>query len=198
MIKKITFRKGLDSNRPTLAVGEPGFSTDTKKLYVGSSSGNILINQVTSSDVSSSINTALTGYATEDYVDGAIESTQPVLLHNLEALNPTGSNTFFTSLYGDYNLDSSYKMFLLHYEIKACSTNYGCFDIATTPLNFLLLNGVYSTARYPQATGDGNATSLPGIKFSINGPVLSITDIYLSLGAGNSESFVKIKIYGIK
>lgn len=39
----ITFKKGLEKDLPTLQSGEPAFTTDTKKLFVGSSSGNIQI-----------------------------------------------------------------------------------------------------------------------------------------------------------
>ena len=36
-------KRGLFSQLPTLAVGEPGFTTDRNQLFVGSSSGNQLI-----------------------------------------------------------------------------------------------------------------------------------------------------------
>lgn len=37
-------RRGLEAGRPDLAVGEPGFCTDTGHLYVGSTSGDVGIN----------------------------------------------------------------------------------------------------------------------------------------------------------
>ena len=40
---QIKFRRGLASALPTLAAGEPGFTTDTRELYVGSSVGNIRV-----------------------------------------------------------------------------------------------------------------------------------------------------------
>jgi hypothetical protein len=43
-IRKIRLRRGLEANLPTLDVGEPGFTTDTKKMYIGSSTGNVLVN----------------------------------------------------------------------------------------------------------------------------------------------------------
>ncbi|KJR48390.1 Phage tail fiber protein [Desulfosporosinus sp. I2] len=39
----ITIRKGLEANLPTLADGELGITTDTKKLYIGTDSGNALL-----------------------------------------------------------------------------------------------------------------------------------------------------------
>jgi len=40
---QITIRKGLEVNLPTLADGELGITTDTKKLYIGTASGNALL-----------------------------------------------------------------------------------------------------------------------------------------------------------
>ena len=39
----IQIKRGTESGIPTLAEGEPGFTTDTHKLFIGSSSGNKLI-----------------------------------------------------------------------------------------------------------------------------------------------------------
>ena len=39
----ITFKKGQQANLPVLAEAEPAFTTDTKKLYIGSSTGNVEI-----------------------------------------------------------------------------------------------------------------------------------------------------------
>jgi len=39
----VTIRKGLEVNLPTLADGELGITTDTKKLYIGTASGNALL-----------------------------------------------------------------------------------------------------------------------------------------------------------
>ena len=43
MATKIKFKRGLEENIPQLEVGEPGFTTDSKKLFVGSDAGNIEI-----------------------------------------------------------------------------------------------------------------------------------------------------------
>lgn len=43
MAVTILFKRGLKTNIPALAVGEPGFCTDTKELFVGSSDGNKLV-----------------------------------------------------------------------------------------------------------------------------------------------------------
>lgn len=39
----IQIRRGLEANIGTLAVGELGYCTDTNKLYIGSTSGNVLL-----------------------------------------------------------------------------------------------------------------------------------------------------------
>ena len=43
MAANITFKKGQQANLPVLAEAEPAFTTDTKKLFIGSSTGNIEI-----------------------------------------------------------------------------------------------------------------------------------------------------------
>lgn len=47
---KIRIRRGLESKLPILDEGEFGFTTDTKKLYIGTSSGNQLL--INTADVS--------------------------------------------------------------------------------------------------------------------------------------------------
>ena len=41
MANQIRVRRGMEAFLPTLLEGEPGFCTDTKALYVGTSSGNV-------------------------------------------------------------------------------------------------------------------------------------------------------------
>lgn len=41
MANKIQVRRGLKANLPILAIGEPAFCTDTKELYIGTSTGNV-------------------------------------------------------------------------------------------------------------------------------------------------------------
>ena len=41
MANKIQIKRGPAASLPTLDVGEPGFTTDTKKLYIGASGGNV-------------------------------------------------------------------------------------------------------------------------------------------------------------
>ncbi|NCB00629.1 MAG: hypothetical protein EOM67_00490, partial [Spirochaetia bacterium] len=43
----IKIKRGLKANIPTLQVGEPGFCTDTKELFVGSADGNKLVGEGT-------------------------------------------------------------------------------------------------------------------------------------------------------
>lgn len=64
----IQFKRGAASGIPTLAAGEPGWTTDDEQLYVGTGSGNVLIGPVEdAADLGS-------GAATDGYVltaDGA-------------------------------------------------------------------------------------------------------------------------------
>lgn len=41
MANKIQVRRGLKANIPTLSAGEPGYTTDTRELYIGTGSGNV-------------------------------------------------------------------------------------------------------------------------------------------------------------
>jgi hypothetical protein len=41
---KIQIKRGLKSELPTLSVGELGYCTDTKEVFIGSSTGNVLVN----------------------------------------------------------------------------------------------------------------------------------------------------------
>jgi hypothetical protein len=40
-MKKIQLKRGLEKDLPILSEGEPGFTTDTEKVFIGSSNGNI-------------------------------------------------------------------------------------------------------------------------------------------------------------
>jgi len=82
-MKKILLRRGLSADLPTLDIGEPGFVTDTGELYIGSTSGNVLINTIngsgglTEQQLNDAISAALTGYATESYVNNQISMIPP-------------------------------------------------------------------------------------------------------------------------
>jgi hypothetical protein len=43
-MSKIQIRRGLKSELPTLNIGELGYCTDTKELFIGSATGNVLVN----------------------------------------------------------------------------------------------------------------------------------------------------------
>ena len=43
MANKILLKRGLNANLPTLGIGEPGFTTDNKELWIGASGGNVKI-----------------------------------------------------------------------------------------------------------------------------------------------------------
>jgi len=117
-IRKIRLRRGLESQLPTLDVGEPGFTTDTKRFFIGSATGNIeypsltavqaLIDNLDLSEIeglateeyvdnaiSAIPTTDLTGLATEEYVDNAIAAIG-------ESLPPyRGFKAHYGKLYGN-------------------------------------------------------------------------------------------------
>ncbi|MDP4268207.1 MAG: hypothetical protein Q8880_12330 [Bacteroidota bacterium] len=69
MSTKIQLKRGLEKDLPTLSEGELGFTTDTWKLFVGSSNGNIQLAKM--SDITGATNhqkyttwTATTGQIT--------------------------------------------------------------------------------------------------------------------------------------
>jgi hypothetical protein len=45
MSKTIQIKRGLKAGLPTLAPGELGYTTNTKELYIGTDSGNELVEQ---------------------------------------------------------------------------------------------------------------------------------------------------------
>ena len=47
MATTIKIKRGLKTNLPTLAVGELGYCTDTNELFIGTSEGNVLVNEGT-------------------------------------------------------------------------------------------------------------------------------------------------------
>lgn len=114
MADKIIVRKGLKSQIPILEEAELGFCTDTKELYIGSNSGNILLNgsgsggggitlgNVTSLTVPSktSISVALqwspvaeaTSYDIE--VNGVLRGNVSTTSYNVTSLNPSTTYEF--------------------------------------------------------------------------------------------------------
>lgn len=51
MAQKIQIRRGLKADLPSLSEGEFGFCLDTKELFIGTSTGNVLVNNVSWSDI---------------------------------------------------------------------------------------------------------------------------------------------------
>lgn len=49
----IQIKRGLYANLPTLLEGEPAFTTDTEKLYIGTGSENILVSDQTYTHIQS-------------------------------------------------------------------------------------------------------------------------------------------------
>jgi hypothetical protein len=89
-VRKIRFRRGNQTNLPNLDAGEPGFALDTRRLYVGGSTGNVEI--ATKEYVDAQIESVEQpeGLATEEYVDEAIagiEAGGSTTLTHLELTN---------------------------------------------------------------------------------------------------------------
>jgi hypothetical protein len=59
---KILVRRGLDANIPVFDTGEPGFATDTKRVFIGSDEGNIELSKKSDAD---NLGIQLTGIKTE-------------------------------------------------------------------------------------------------------------------------------------
>jgi uncharacterized cupredoxin-like copper-binding protein len=99
MANKIQVRRGLRAHLPTLSVGELGFCTDTKELFVGSNSGNVAIANLDhvhdfthdhhelyyqKSEVDqklatkSNIDHTHTGYASQTYVDTELDKKSDI------------------------------------------------------------------------------------------------------------------------
>jgi hypothetical protein len=59
MANPLRLKKRLAANLPTLAAGEPAFTTDTKKLYIGDGTTNTEIGSGTGTDAVTTAGTAL-------------------------------------------------------------------------------------------------------------------------------------------
>lgn len=86
MANKIQIKRGLKANLPTLSEGEAAFTTDEKKLYIGSNSGNIEIGgngSTATATYTATITTTWAGTAapyTQDItVNGILSSDNPIV-----------------------------------------------------------------------------------------------------------------------
>lgn len=80
----LQFKRGLAAGIPTLAAGEPGWTTDTNELYVGTGSGNILIGPgggYSDEEAQDAVGTILVDSSTIDftYNDGTPSITAAVI-----------------------------------------------------------------------------------------------------------------------
>lgn len=70
ILNKIQIKRGLKANLPTLDIGEPAYCTDTKQFFIGTSTGNELINGgFFSSDIDGG---DFTDLSTTDTIDGGV------------------------------------------------------------------------------------------------------------------------------
>lgn len=90
MAATITVKRGLAAGIPSLAVGEPAFTTDTHEFYVGSSGGNVLIGPTSTGGTVTSVDVSggTTGLTTSG---GPITSSGTITLEGTLALTNGGT-----------------------------------------------------------------------------------------------------------
>lgn len=85
-MSKIQFNRGLKANIPILSLGEPAFATDTNEFYIGGNSSNILINNPSSNQYSSSLYEKFVGLTAINYKKDNVPYNNATNLfsHNME------------------------------------------------------------------------------------------------------------------
>lgn len=121
MSNPIYFKRGLKASLPTLAVGEPAFTTDNKSLYVGSGSGNIEFAKKsditfetaggTSTAITLTLDTLVNGYS-KTFIASASNSSAATTVNGSYPLYKPGTTTAPNIISGHaytiwYNLSSN-------------------------------------------------------------------------------------------
>jgi polygalacturonase len=160
LMPKILVRRGLDANIPVFDTGEPGFATDTKRVFIGSDEGNIELQKV--SDLIDLINTvdqlneADPGKVkkgelfvnVKDYGakgDGVIDDSQAVR-DAINVLITNGGGTLFFP-FGTYKCNSVLGNFLgsnITIELNGSTLDFTSLDVSTSA-TLLQFSGSYST-----------------------------------------------------
>lgn len=104
MANKIQVKRGVEANIPILDVGEPAFTTDTKKLFIGTDTGNMELatkQQINNLDAEKVDKVEGKGLSTNDYtntekaevakvVDKADKTYVDTLVANVASGSPKG------------------------------------------------------------------------------------------------------------
>jgi hypothetical protein len=216
-MRKIIFRRGLETNTPLLAVGEPGFSIDTGQLYIGGYENygaenqqrvNILINTISGSSglteqqLDDAIEAALAGYATETYVNDAIGDIEsPVSVDSNDNIVLTTEDTFIDDNDEEITVTKQW-------EFASDGTTYlskNSFESTTylsTPLNETDVSLEITAGRdiYLKTAGydsEGGVSTSIAFKFDDegaitfpNGTVQTSANILWSISASESSSYM--------
>ena len=86
--KLLKVRRGLKADEPTLEVGELGFSTDSKILYIGSATGNLPVSGIYKAQATAPAETYILWIDTSTAGGGAIK------YHDGTGWRPTATATF--------------------------------------------------------------------------------------------------------
>jgi len=110
----LKLKRGLQTNLPTLAVGEPGFTTDTYRMYIGSHDGNKLIGGNDFMNVeSSTVGGSLKVYEGTDNGTDFLELKSPDSLAGITTYTlPAGASSGFMKISSSSNNGSDYEVTL--------------------------------------------------------------------------------------
>lgn len=151
-IRKIKLKRGLEADLPTLDIGEPAFTTDSKKFFVGSISGNIeypnleavqaLISNI---DLDSLDN--LDTLATIEYVDNSIGA---ISIPSIEGL---ASESYVTTAIGGISTVGTADV---NFKVETGKISLSNKESVTS--EFLLDNGDWDAAVWTDEGGSGLIT----------------------------------------
>lgn len=102
MFGKLLLRRGVEANLPLLHVGEPAFTTDTKKLYVGSGSGNVEMPKKSDVDTLSAgvntLSTQIASHTTSIATNTAATEANTAAITNMGSGSPKGTYATLVAL----------------------------------------------------------------------------------------------------
>jgi hypothetical protein len=118
-IRKILFKRGLLKDLPVLSEGEPAFTTDTKKVYIGASDGNVQLAMLDDVPTKTSELTNDSSFATSNDVTNAVNGID--LSSKMDAINPTGTGSFAMNMKSGATLGTN-----AHVEGENCTASGLC------------------------------------------------------------------------
>jgi lysophospholipase L1-like esterase len=174
---KIQFKRGLEANLPVLAEGEPGFTTDSEKLFIGSTAGNV---EVARKDHVDDVQTDLQGQLDTHTNDISNTNTR---IDNLKLVD---ANAEVLSARGTYPL--------LGNRMDDIATSLA--DIATkqgdlTQLNTTDKTSIVNALKEIKTQANTNATAVSNIgNGSPKGVYPTVTALQNAFPTGNSNVYV--------